>query len=214
MRTEDLIADLAGRVTPVRPLRRPGVRALGWLALASACGAVGLTFFGARADVLVRLAQPDYLWIAALALTMSILGVISSLVLAIPGAERGPQLRLFALALLGSWTVTMVWAIVTGGEGLPISTDPHWRVCFARVVAVAAVPACALFVMARRGLPLRRGWTAAMATAGAASMGALVTQLACPLDDPGHGFLGHFGPVLVMIVIGLAARRLMARPLR
>ena len=212
MKTEDLIADLAGRVTPARPLPRPSVRALGWLALAGACAVFGLMFFGPRADVLSRLTQADYFWLAALALMTSIVSLVTSLVLAIPGAERGPALRTIAVGLLGTWAVTMAWAVFSAGQGLPIFSDRHWPVCFVRVFVVATVPACALFVMARRGLPLRRGWTAAMTTAAAASVGALVTQLACPLDDPGHGFLGHFGPVMALVAIGLAARRLLARP--
>ena len=214
MKTEDLIADLAGHLTPVRPLPRPGVRALSWLGLAGVCAVLALMFFGPRADVLNRLTELDYFWLATLALMTSLLGVVTSLVLAIPGAERGPALRAMAVGLIGTWAATMAWAVLDAGQGLPISTDPHWPVCFARVIVVAAVPAFALFVMARRGLPLRRGWTAAMTTAAAAAVGALVTQLACPLDDPGHGFLGHFWPVTVLVAIGLAAQRLLAAPRR
>ena len=59
MKTEDLIADLAGRVTPVRPLPPPGRRAMEWLGVAVVFAAAGIWFFGARPDVLVRLTQPD-----------------------------------------------------------------------------------------------------------------------------------------------------------
>ncbi len=208
MRTEDLIADLAGRVTPVRPLPRPGVRALGWLAVACACGLLGLTFFGPRADVLNRLTELDYLWLATLALMTSIVAVMTSLVLAIPGAERGPVLRMLAVALLSLWTVTLMLAVLGKGQGLPVFSDPHWPVCFMRVLIIAAVPACLLFVMVRRGVALRQGWTSALTAAAAAGMGALVVQLACPLDDPGHGFLGHFVPVMLMIAVAVAVRRI------
>ena len=55
MRTDDLIADLAGRVTPVRPLPPPAVRALGWLVLAGLCAVAGVTVMdveGQDADIL------------------------------------------------------------------------------------------------------------------------------------------------------------------
>ena len=130
-----------------------------------------------------------------LALFTSVVGVVASLVLAIPGAERRPVLRVLTLGLLGLWTATTVWAVLSGGRPIPFSTDP----------------AVLLFVMLRRGVALRPGWTAAMAAAAAASVGALVVQLVCPIDDPGHGFLGHFIPVMLMIAIGVAAQRTLAR---
>ena len=214
MRTEDLIADLAERATPVRPLPSPSVRALAWLGLAAACGVAGVTFFGARSDVMVRLTQLDYLGLASLALLMSVFAVVMALVLAIPGAERTPVLRLSTLGILGVWAVTMVCAVVRSGSGLPVSTDPHWPMCFMRVLLVGALPALVLFVMARRGIPIRLGWTGGMAALAAASVGALAVQIACPLDDPGHGFLGHFVPVMLMAGIGVAVQRLLARPPR
>jgi hypothetical protein len=207
VRTDDLIAELAGRVTPVRPLPPPGERALGWLALAVACAAAGLALFGPRADVLVRLTQADYLWTAVLALAVSILAALATLVLAIPGAERTPSLRRVAVGAFLAWAVTMAWAVVAAGRGLPLTTDPHWPACASRVVLVSAVPVLALFAMARRAAPLRLGWTAACAAVAAASMGALATQLACPLDDAGHAFLGHFLPVLAIAAVGVGARR-------
>jgi hypothetical protein len=79
------------------------------------------------------------------------------------------------------------------------------------VIIVGAIPAGLLLVMVRRSLPLRQGWTAAMTAAAAVSIGALVTQLACPLDDPGHAFLGHFLPVMALMAIGLVAKRLVVR---
>ncbi|HEX5069362.1 MAG TPA: NrsF family protein [Vicinamibacterales bacterium] len=206
MRTEDLIVDLAWRVTPVRPLARPAVRAFRWLIVAGTCVVLGIGIFGARGDVTTRLIQADYFWTVALALILAIVAAVTSLTLAIPGAERRPALRITAVALLCVWALTIVWSVIRAGHGLPIATDPHWPVCFARVFLVAAIPAYVLAVMVRRAFPLRPGWTAAMISAAAASAGALMTQLACPLDDPGHGLLGHFVPVLALIAMGLSAK--------
>jgi len=117
---------------------------------------------------------------------------------------------MLAVALLSLWTVTLMLAVLGKGQGLPVFSDPHWPVCFMRVLIIAAVPACLLFVMVRRGVALRQGWTSALTAAAAAGMGALVVQLACPLDDPGHGFLGHFVPVMLMIAVAVAVRRIVA----
>jgi len=207
MRTDDLIADLAGRVAPVRPLPPPLIRAMYWLVLAAITVAAGVTVFGPRADVMVRVAQADYLSIAVLAVCASVFSVIVSLTLAVPGAERTPLLRVTAVAIFGIWAGTTVWEVVHEGRGLPVFTDPHWPVCFGRVVLVALLPAVMLFVMVRRGTPLRPRWTAAMATAAAASAGALAVHVACPLDDPGHVFLGHLVPVMAMAAAAVMVRR-------
>lgn len=211
MRTEDLIADLAGRMTPVRPLPSPGIRTLAWLAVAAACGMAAVTLLGARSDVLLRLTQPDYLGVAMLALLTSLFAVVVTLVLAIPGAERTPLGRWSTLGLLGAWAVTMAWLVLDAGRGLPLSTDQHWPVCLLRVVLIGVVPAIALTTMVRRATPLRPGWAAGLAAVAAASMGALAVQIICPLDDPGHAFLGHFVPVIMMMGLGLLARRAMTR---
>jgi hypothetical protein len=211
MRTDELIADLAGRVTPVRPLSPPVVRALGWLLLATLCAGVGVTAFGVRPDLMVRLTHSGYVWLATLALLTSVFAAVVSLTQAIPGAERAPVLRSVTLGLLGLWAATTVRAVLVAGRGLPVSTDPHWPVCFLRVLLVAFLPALVLFWMVRRGTPLKPGWTAALAAAAAASVGVLAVHLACPVDDAGHGFLGHFVPLLLAGAAGIAVRRRLAR---
>ena len=214
MRTDDLIADLAGRATAVRPLPPPLIRAFAWLVLAGACAAAAVTVFGARADVLVRLPQPDYFSTVLLALSASVVAVVVSLILAVPGAERTPLLRGTAVAIFGVWAAASVWRVLAEGRGLPVAADPHWPVCFGRVVLVALLPAVMLFIMVRRGTPLRPGWTAAMAAAAAASAGALAVIVACPLDDAGHAFLGHLVPVMAIAAMGIALRRTLTSPIR
>ena len=211
MRTEDLIADLAGRVTPVRPLPPPGRRAAAWLVIAIVVAAAGVAYFGARRDLWTRLTQLDYLWTAVLAVATSALAVVATLVLSVPGAEQTTRVRRLTVVVLSIWAATMVWAVLEAGRGLPFTTDRHWPVCFTRVVLVSIVPAIALFAMARRAAPLSLGWTAAFAASAAASMAALVVQIACPVDNAGHAFLGHFVPVLVIAGLGVAARRVLAR---
>ena len=207
MRTDDLIVDLAGRVTPVRPLPPPGRRAMSWFLLAAGCGAAGVWFFGARPDVMIRIAQLDYLLPAILALATSAFAIVTTLVLAIPGAERTPLMRRMTVLIPTLWAMTMGWAVLDAGLGLPITADRHWPACFARAVVVTVVPLTILFVMVRRAAPLRLGWTAGLAATAAASVAALAVQLVCPLDDAGHAFLGHFVPVAVIIALSLILRR-------
>ena len=182
-----------------------------WLAVAVVFAAAGIWFFGARPDVLVRLTQPDYVWTAIVALTASTLAAVTTLVLAIPGAERTTLLGRTTVIVFVIWAVTMAWFVLAAGRGLPIITDRHWPACFARVVLISFVPAAVLFGMVRRAAPLRLGWSAGLAAAAAASMGALAVQLVCPIDDAGHAFLGHFFPAMAIIGLGVMVRRALVR---
>ena len=184
---------------------------MGWFVVALAIAAAGVACFGARRDVMIRLTQADYFWTAALALTASALAAFATLVLSVPGAERTTLVRRMTLAVLAIWAVTMMWAVLAAGRGLPIMTDRHWPACFARVVLVSFVPVMVLFGMARRAAPLRLGWTGALAALAAASMAALAVQIVCPIDDAGHAFLGHFAPVVTITALGAVVRGVLAR---
>jgi hypothetical protein len=211
MRTDELIADLAGRAAPVRPLPAPGIRTLRWSALALAAAAAGVAVFGVRRDLAVMIAQPFFVWTAVLALGTAVMAGAAAFVLAVPGAERSPALRASAIALAALWGATLVAATATAGAGFARVSD--WYVCFARVAAIALVPALAELAMLRRAAPLRRSLTAWLALAAALALGAVAIQLICPLNDPAHALLGHFGPVAALAWVGaIAGRRLFDAP--
>lgn len=210
MRTEDLIVDLASRVTPVRPLPAPWIRAVVWCAIALAAIAAGLAAFGVRSDVVTRAGQVDFVWIALLGFGTTTLAAFASLVLAVPGAERSPLLRTATAGLVGLWAVTLAYGIARDGQAL--GDDTHWPICFGRVIAIGFVPTVALLVMLRRAAPLRPRWTGTLALGGATAAGALAIQFICPIDDASHTLAGHLGPVLVMAALGAAAAIALLRP--
>jgi len=203
MKTEDLIADLASRATPVRPLPSPSVRTLAWLAVATASAAAGVLVFGTRPNLASLVTSQDFLLTAALALATAGLSAAAALVLAVPGAERSALVRGIPLAVLGMWTLTAVMTVLQASHGLSGVSD--WYVCAIRVAAIGFVPAMVLVAMLRRAAPLRLEWTGALALASAAATGALAIQFICPVDDAGHALLGHLGPVLALAVAGGAA---------
>ena len=202
MRTDDLIADLAGRAARVRPLPPPGTRTLAWFTMAIASAGLGVTVFGARSGVDALLADSEFLLTGMLAFGTALFAIFSALVLAIPGAERTPAPRVAAIVLVGLWATMLVSSIALAGVGMSGVSD--WYVCFVRVAAIGLIPAAAVIVMIRRAMPLRTGWTNALALAGAAAIGAFAIQFICPLSDAGHSLLGHLGPVLMAAVAGAA----------
>ena len=209
MRTEQVIADLVSRATPVRPLPAPGIRALAWAAIAAACACAGVAIFGVKPDIDVVVRDPEFVWRAmAGVLTIAFAGA-SALVLAVPGAERTPVLRGSAIALVSVWALTLATSAIRAGDGFVAWSDGHWPICFARVAIVALIPAIALTVMLRRAAPLHPRWTVALGMIAAMAAGAVATQIVCPVNGSAHALLGHFGPVIVFALFGAAAGRLL-----
>jgi hypothetical protein len=205
MRTEDLIADLASRAGPVKPLPAPGIRTIGWSAAAIVCALAGVAVYGSRPGLGALLDQPDFGWTAVLGFATMMTAAASALVLAVPGAERSRLLGGVTIAMVGVWGATMILAVARAGNGLAGVSD--WPICFIRVVSIGLLPAVVMVGMLRRAAPLRPGWTAALATAAAVAAGAVAIQFVCPVSDPGHALLGHFIPVVSIAAASAAAGR-------
>jgi hypothetical protein len=210
MKTEDLIADLAGRLEPVRPVAPPGVRLLRWALVALACAAAGVVVLGTRPDLRLALGQPEFLALGFVAAGTAILAAAAALVLAIPGAERSPAIRTTAMLLVGLWLATLLVAIARAGEGFRV--DSHWPACFIRAVGIGLVPAVVLFGMLRRAAPLRLAWAGGLSAVAATAMGALAVHIICSINDPAHALVGHFGPVAVLGALGTTAAGTLLKP--
>jgi hypothetical protein len=72
---------------------------------------------------------------------------------------------------------------------------------------LSIVPGWALFAMLCRAAPLRRAWSAALATLAAVALAAVATQVICPVDDPAHQVVGHVLPVAFLSVSGAIVGR-------
>ena len=191
--TRDLIRDLAGDLTPVRPL--PPLRFVAaavfllWLAI----GVVGIAWKGLAPTFWSTLAMPISAGgIFAGLLVAGIGGVLAALALAIPGRERLARAG-FALGGAGM-------AIAAGVGFALIARAPlvAWRwpeghdfPCLATALLVGLVPALALGWFGGRGAPFRPLAIALAAATGAAALGGSVAQATCPAGDPMHLMLGH-----------------------
>lgn len=209
MKTDELIAHLASRAAPVKPLPSPAVRTLAWSAVALVSAALGIVIFGARPDLDAVIGQPQFMWPLVASMMLPLIAAAASLVLAIPGSERRPTLRGFSVVLGALWVLMLVVFVMRAGHGFAGAS--HWPICFIRVIAIGLAPAFVLFSMIRRAAPLRLSWTSALAATAAMAAGAIAVQIVCPIDDAAHGLLGHFGPVLAIALLGAATARRMLR---
>jgi hypothetical protein len=180
MKTDDLVASLAGGVRPVRRLRRPWLLAAGWAA------ATGLYL-----ALLVLLMQPadaataqwrdlrftlEQLAAAAVGLTAA----AAALVTVLPGRRQTLVAAAIGAALLwvGIVAIGCVQDLLRyGAAGLPLQAD--WP-CVAVIVGGSVVPVAGLALLLRRGAPLTPNVTLAL---GGLAAAALANISAC-LDQP------------------------------
>ena len=86
--TPDLIESLVANSPPVRRLRPPVARALGWLLFAALMLALLAVSHDLRPDLALRLQQPEFVIGIAASLATGVLAAIASFLLSIPDRSR------------------------------------------------------------------------------------------------------------------------------
>lgn len=211
MKTEDLIVQLASSATPVRPLASPGRRFFSWALAATLIAAIGLVVIGPRADIRASLQSPTFLLLVIVTFFTAVLSGIASFALSVPGAERSASQHWLPIGAGVMWGGLLIGALLD--EGAPMSrltAFPFHAACAIEIAGLAILPGLLLFFMVRRAAPLRLGWSATLAALASIALAATATQVICPIDDPAHHLVAHFGPAVLMVALGgaFAARRL------
>ena len=160
------------------------------------------------ADVWTAIDQPTFVGLAVATLGTALLSAAGAFVLSVPGAERSPLQRAVPLVAGGVWALVLVVLLTTGGDPVQrvLALPFHWA-CLIEIAGLSVVPGWALFAMLRRAAPLRRAWSAALATLAAVALAAVATQFICPVDDPAHQLVGHVLPVAFLSVWGAIVGR-------
>ena len=199
MKTDDLIVELAKQAGPVQPLPPPSARLARWTGGALLATAASVLVIGARVDLVPQLRDEAFLGIAAVTLLTALLAAFCALVLSIPGAERSPAQRALPFVAAAIWMVSLIVFLRADGDSMGrLLALPIHPLCIFEIAALGVIPGWTLFTMLRRAAPLKPGWTAALATLAAVSVGAAGTQLLCPIDDPAHHLVGHVMPVALL----------------
>ena len=209
---ESLVDELVDGLRPAPPLHTP--RALGWLWAAGAwlVVAVGMAWTEPfRPGFVGQLAGS-----AHFAAEM-IVGLVSSVVaawtlfsIAAPGPRHPGRLATGALALLAAWASVYVVALyVPALEPSPVGMR---SACRNEVLIWGLLALAPALIALRRLAPLARVWTGALAGAAAASIPALLMEIAC-MYVPGHILQNHLAPIVVVALVGAAVGRLVLRRL-
>lgn len=209
MQTEQLIVELTSKLTPVRRLPRPSLRALVWLTLVAVV-AFGAILTGADlAQAAERMADPRVAIECVGAGLTSLTAVIAAFELSVPGASRywGWLPVVPALAWLSTSSLGCLQ------HGLTLAAPPAALAgalsCFAFIAAASIPLALSLFWMLRRARPITPLPVAACGALGVAATASFVLEFFHPFDVTVIDLALNFA-VLALVMAALTALR---RPL-
>ncbi|PHS73923.1 MAG: hypothetical protein COB59_12535 [Rhodospirillaceae bacterium] len=179
MKTDNLIAQLAGGLEPVKRMSHPGVRMLGWIALALPVS----LFLGAMLEdqnilfALERIQDPSLLTELIAIFATALTAGYAALCCAQPGrSTKAWMLPVFPF---------IAWLYLIGENCLSLyeqigpdqfSFAPIWA-CFPAIATTGFAPALVMVILLRRGVLGQPTISAALAALAAAALGAVGLRL-------------------------------------
>jgi hypothetical protein len=210
--TETLIDKLAAGLQPVRRLRRPWVRAAGWIAFATILIAAMAAIRGLRLDLDLRLKEPGFLIALAGAWLTGAASAVAAFEVSLPDRSRAwlllpvPAVLMwvsgFAVGCLGDW--------IAVPAGAPIAQQSMR--CLTTILIASAALIAVLLPMLRRSKTLRpteTAWIGILAVAGFADTAHLLIHM---VQASLLVLVINLIPATIIILLGgLAGRRAVLR---
>ena len=210
--TQSLIHALATQLAPVRPLRSPATRLLGWCTGLVLLVGVLLWHFGDRAMLARWAAAPDLAWAAAGAAGTALTATWAVFCLGVPGySPRWSWAPLpFALLWIGASGLGCLRTWVTPGTQIgALGETTH---CLVFILAFSVPLSAALVWLLRRAYPMRPTRAAMMIGLSSAATSAALLQIFHEFDAAATDLSVHAFAVLLVIGINvLCSGRLLQR---
>jgi len=201
MNTDELIERLAQTAEPVSRLRPPPTRTALWFALAIPYVALVVVVMSPRSDLFAKLSDPAYLVEQSAALATGITAGLAAFASIVPGFDR--RILLLPILPFAIWFGSLGFGclrswIQFGPDGL--SLQPDWF-CFPAILLVGVVPAIAMALMLRRGVPLTPQVSTALGGLAAAGLGNFGLRLFHPQDASIMVLVWQMGTVFVLTAL-------------
>lgn len=202
---DDLIQALGAGLAPVRRLRSPAQRTLGWMGVLAALAALLAWHYGLTAMLARWAGAPDLAWAGAGAVLTALAAGWAAFSLGVPG-----------------WSVRRAWLVLPpallwlGASGLGCLREwvaPHTEIatlvqtdgCF-RFILAFSVPLSALLLwLLRRAYPLRPVLAAVMIGLASAAGSASLLEICHEYDAAGTDLAVHALAVLLVVGVNAAA---------
>lgn len=210
--TSDLIDTLVADAAPVRRLRPPVMRALGWLLFAALILILIALDHGVRPDLMLKLRQPDFAASLASAVATGILAALASFIVSIPGRSR--WWLLLPAPALAAWISSIGYGCLThwveiGPEGISAGESAR---CFATLALTGIPLSLAMLAMLRHAAPMSPVPVAMTGSLAIAALTAAALSMFHALDATVMILFWNFGVALLLSTLGgLFGRRLTGR---
>jgi hypothetical protein len=203
-----IIDSLVADVRPVRRLRPPLLRALGWSGLALVVGLFVALLHGVRPDLAARLTDPLYLVSTGAALATGMLAAIAALMASMP--DRSPRWLLLPLPTALLWV-----GGITGGCLMHwVAFDRSWVSlaqvldCLGILVTVSLPLSAVLFWMLRPLARVAPAGTILMAGFATAALAAATLNIVHRFDASVIILAWNFGAALLVLGFDLIVARM------
>ena len=210
--TPDLIDSLVRGMTPVRRLRPPLVRALGWLLLAAIVVGLLAVSQGARSDLSQRLQQSEFVVGLAGSILTGACAAIAAFMLSLP--DRSRLWLLLPVPALSLWLSTIGYQCLTDwvtidANGMRLGETAR---CLATLVLTGLPLSLAMLVMLRAAAPLRPTGATVTGSLAVAAITATALSLFHDLDATVMILVWNLGAAAIIVGLGnLFGRRLFLR---
>jgi hypothetical protein len=205
--TDQLIESLTATLQPVKPLRKPGLRAAVWSAFATGVVAVIAAVGGSRADLTLALQEWSFLAPLAGSWLTGVTAAVAVFQVSLPDRSRR-WLWLPVLPVL-LWGTGFAYTCFVNWDDLPASLAllPE-SACLLTIVLTSAALTVVLLPMLRRVKTLRPGltaWLGCLAVAGFADTAHLLVHVE---QDSLLALTVNLVPAVLLVVLGgLAGRK-------
>jgi hypothetical protein len=214
MRTDEMIARLAGDLVPVAPLPHPLRRGLAWLAGTTLFFTTLIAVRTVLADAPVSAVPWSLLAPQAAAVATSMAAAVAAFMMVVAGRSRA--VLAWPMAAAAFWIGSLVLGSLREGaaQGLAAPADARLEwLCVAMIVMGSALPLLAMVRMLRGGAALAPRITIALSALSAAGLANVSACFSHPHTSSTVLLFWHVTTVALLVIVGAAAgRSLLAWP--
>jgi hypothetical protein len=206
-KTDDLIADLARGLEPVRPLASPGRRAALWF-VGAALYLAGLTFALSGFRFPAASSETAFIVVQMIGVAAGVLAARAAFASVVPGYSE--RVLVWPAAATALWFAAMI-AVSLGNGGQPIFAAHHEWLCVAVILLGGSPLVAAIAIGLRKGAPLHPPMTAVLAAAAVGLLANFSACLARPHAADAATLVWHVGAVAALALVCVVGARLVLR---
>ncbi|HPF78838.1 MAG TPA: NrsF family protein [Alphaproteobacteria bacterium] len=206
MKTDDLIGQLCGELTPTSP-RCPYRRVAVWFVASVVYLGFVVWYLGIRPDFQERLHDTLFLYELMLGSALLMSASLASSWLSFPDCMQRNWMKIVPVTLFGSFVLWIVARSIA--EGMTPMATLHIGHCAHEGILMEIIPIIALVIITMRGRTTHPYWAMAMNILAVSSLGWIGLRLTCSMDEMGHSFINHLLPFAIIGAgLGFFARKL------